>query len=342
MKKLLALPILIFVFAAARYHETAIAPAGYKVVHKFQLPGNSFWDYLAADGSTGRIFVSHGVMVQVVDVNDGSVIGTIPNTQGVHGIALAPDLNKGFISDGRDSSVTVFDLKTLKVLGKIEGTGQNPDCILYDQYTHRVFTFNGRSSTSTVIDGKTDKIIGTIVLPGRPEFAVTDNAGHIFNNVESKSEIAEINPKTMKVERTWSIAPGDGPSGLAIDPVGHRLFSVCHNKLMVISDYDAGKVVTTEPIGTGVDGAAFDPVLKRAYSSNGGDGTITVVQEKTPDSFSVIENVPTQRGARTMTVDTKNHHLYLSTAQFMPRKAGQRRPSLKPGSFTIIDVAPVK
>lgn len=340
MKKIALFTTFIFVFGASNYCRAQMNDTHYKIVHVFHLPGNSWWDYLAADPSTGRIFVSHGVMVQVVNANNGSVLATIPNTQGVHGIALAPRLNKGFISDGAEASVTVFNLKTLKTIDKITGTGKNPDCIIYDAYTQRVFTFNGRSNTSSVIDARTNKIIGTIPLPGRPEFAVTDNAGHIFDNIESKSEIAEINPKTMKVVRTWSIAPGEGPSGLSIDTKGHRLFSVCHNKRMVISDYVAGSVVTSEPIGGHVDGSAFDPVLKRAYSSNG-EGNLTVVQEKTPDSFSVLATVPTREGARTMTIDTKTHHLYLTTAQFMPRKKGQRRPGMKPGSFVLIDVAPV-
>ncbi len=343
-KSIFLLVALLLLVYSANSHAQA-SKTGYTVSKKISLPGNSWWDYLNADASSGRLFVSHGDMVQIVDVNKGTLIKTIPNTRGVHGIALANDLNKGFISDGEDSSVTVFDLKTLSVTGKIQVTGQDPDCILYDPYTQRVFTFNGRSSNSTVIDAKSEKVIGTIPLDGKPEFAVTDNAGHIYNNIENKSEIAEINPKTMKVDRVWSIAPGEGPSGLAIDRANHLLFSVCHNKLMVISNTQSGKVITTLPIGEHVDGAAFDPQLKRAFSSNG-EGTLTVVQEEGNNKFKVLGNLPTQEGARTVTIDTKNHHLYLSTARFEPApqtSAGQRRrPKMIPDSFVILDVKPVE
>lgn len=333
--------LLFFGFGASAYAQTS-----YKIINKIHLKGNSWWDYLHVDSSTGRLFVSHGTQVQVVNIHNGKQIGSIPNTPGVHGIALAPNLNKGFISDGGNATVTVFNLKTLKVESKIRVTGKDPDCILYDPFTQRVFTFNGRSDNSTVIDAKTNRVLGTIKLPGDPEFAVTDNKGHVFDNIESKSEVAEINPKSMKIIKVWSIAPGHGPSGLAIDRKHHLLFSVCHNKKMIISNINQGKVISVLPIGGHVDGVSYDPVLKRAYSSNG-VGTLTVVQEVNNHTFKVLGNFKTQRGARTNTLDTKNHHLYLPTVSFLPppkstKKHPHPRPRFKPGSFVVLNVAPVK
>jgi YVTN family beta-propeller protein len=313
----------------------------YKVVGQIHLEGDGGWDYLSVDEAAGRLYVSHSSMALVVDLKTGKQVGKIPDTNGIHGIAFATSLNKGFTSNGRDSSVTVFDLKTLAVTGKIKVTGKNPDAILYDAFSQKLFTFNGGSSSATVIDAKTNTVIGTIKLDGKPEFPATDGKGKIYVNIEDKSEISIINANTLKVEKTWSIAPGEEPSGLALDNETHRLFSVCGNKMMVISDAEAGKVVTTLPIGDGCDGAAFDPALKRAYSSNG-EGNITVVQEENANSFKVIETIVSQRGARTIAIDKTTHHLYLPTAEFGAPVEGQRRPPMKPGTFMVLDVAPVK
>jgi YVTN family beta-propeller protein len=318
----------------------------YRIVNKFKMPGTGGWDYLTVDETTGRVFVSHQTMVVVVDLKTGNVIGTINDTPGVHGIAIAPDLNKIFISNGRDSSVTVADLKTLAVTDKITGTGQNPDAIMYDQFSSKVFTFNGRSSNSTVIDAKTNKKVATIPLAGKPEFPAPDGKGRIFVNIEDKSLISVINTSTLKVEASWSIAPGEEPSGLALDNETHRLFSVCSNKLMVIVDATDGHIVTTLPIGEGCDGVKFDPGLKRAYSSNG-EGTMTVVQEVSKDSFKVLENVPTMSGARTLAVDTKTHHIYLPSAEYEAAPAAttqnsRSRRTMKPDSFTLLDIAYLK
>ena len=318
----------------------------YKIENKFMVPGEGGWDYLSVDEATGRVFLSHGTVVNVVDEKDGKLLGTITDTKGVHGIAVANDLNKAFISNGRDSSVTIVDLKTLAFITKTSVTGQNPDAILYDPFSHKVFAFNGRTSDATVIDGFTNKVVATIKLDGKPEFSVTDGKGKVYVNIEDKSEISCINSKTLKVEQTWSIAPGEEPSGLAIDNDNHRLFAVCGNKLMVVVNSESGKVITTLPIGDRVDGAAFDPGLKRAYSSNG-EGTMTVVQEISPTEFKVLENVSTQPGARTITVNKKNHKIYLTTAEFgpVPEKTTDNprpRPAIKPGTFTLIVVAPVK
>ena len=320
-------------------------PSEYKIVNRFHLEGDGGWDYLNVDEATGRIFVSHATQVQVLDERDGRLLGSIPDTKGVHGIAIAPDMNKAFISNGRDSSVTVVDLRTLALLAKVDVTGQNPDAILYDPFSHRVFVFNGRSSNATVIDAASNKVINTIKLDGKPEFSVSDGKGRIYVNIEDKSEISEINVSTLKVEKTWSIAPGEEPSGLALDNDNHRLFSVCANKLMVVLDALTGKVITTLPIGSGVDGTAFDPELMCAYSSNG-EGTLTIVKEMSPNDFRILANIPTQVGARTITVDKKTHHLFLSTAE--PEKgtasAGNTggRPAFKPGTFTVLDIAPQK
>jgi YVTN family beta-propeller protein len=318
--------------------------SGYKLVNKFHIEGDGGWDYLNVDELTGRIFVSHGTVVQVIDEKDGKLLGTIPDTKGVHGIAIANDLNKAFISNGRDSSVTIIDLKSLAFITKVPVTGQNPDAILYDPFSHKVYVYNGRTANATVIDGKTNKVTATIKLSGKPENSVTDGKGKVYVNIEDKSEISLINTTTDKVEQTWSIAPGEEASGLALDNENHLLFAVCSNKLMVVLNALTGKVITSLPIGEGSDGAAFDPALKRAYSSNG-EGTLTVIQENSPDKFTVLDNVPTLPGARTITVDRKTHHIFMSTAEYEPVNpaAGNtnRRPSVKPGTFMVLDVAPV-
>ena len=316
------------------------AQSNYKMVRQIPLEGDGGWDYLSVDEAAGRLYVSHATMALVVDLKSGTQVGKIADTKGIHGIAVVPALNKGFTSNGRDTSVTVFDLKTLLVTGRIKVTGKNPDAILYDPFSQRLFTFNGGSSSSTVIDPKENKVIGTISLDGKPEFPQSDGKGKIYVNIEDKSEISVINPTTMKVEKSWSIAPGEEPSGLALDNETHRLFSVCGNKLMVVSDAESGKVVTTLPIGDRCDGVAFDPATKRAFSSNG-DGTITVVQEVNRDSYKVIETITTPKGARTITIDKTTHHLYLPAAEY-EASTGSGRPAMKSGTFKVIDIAPTK
>jgi YVTN family beta-propeller protein len=319
---------------------------GYKIVNTFHLPGDGGWDYLSADEATGRLFISHSTVVQVVDARTGQLTGTINDTPGVHGIALAQDLNKAFISVGRAASVTIINLKTLEFIANVKVSGQNPDAIMYDQYSQKVFVFNGGSANATVIDANTNNVIATIPLEGKPEFPVSNGNGKIYVNIEDKSLITLINASTLKAEKSWSIAPGEEPSGLALDNETHRLFSVCSNKLMVVADAQDGHIVATLPIGEGCDGVKFDPVLKRVYSSNG-EGTMTVIQEVNKESFIVLENFKTMPGARTLTVDTKSHHLYLPAAEYNPAEqstANNQRPrrTIKPGSFVILDIAPVK
>jgi YVTN family beta-propeller protein len=319
-----------------------IAQSNYKIGNKIHVEGEGGWDYLNVDEINGLIFVSHATVAQVIDIKTGKLAGTIPNTEGIHGIAIANDLNKGFTSNGRDSSVTVFNLKTFEVVTKIPTTGQNPDAILYEPYSQKVFTFNGRSNNSTVIDAKENKVVATIPLDGKPEFSATDGKGKVFVNIEDKSVINVINSSTLKVEQHWPIAPGEGPSGLALDNQNHRLFSVCGNKLMVVLDAETGKVITTLPIGDRCDGVAFDPEKKRAYSSNG-EGSITVVQEVNSNTFKVLETVMTQPGAKTIAINKTTHHLYLTTAEYESApSATNRRPPVKPNSFVILDIETLK
>jgi DNA-binding beta-propeller fold protein YncE len=316
---------------------------GYKIVQQIQLEGDGFWDYLNADDATGMLYVSHGKMVHVVDMKTGKSVATITDVNGVHGIAIAPEFNKGFISNGADNNVTVFNTKDFSVIEKVDVTGKNPDAILYEPLTKTIITWNGRSSNATVIDAKTDKVIQTIDLAGKPEAAVSDGKGKVFVNIEDKSEVSMINVKTWKVEQSWSISPGEEPSGLALDNENHRLFSAT-DKLMVVLDAETGKVITTLPTGGRVDGAGFDPGLKRAYSSCG-EGELTVVQEENANSFKVLANVPIQPGARTISVSAKTHRIYLPTAEFgpTPEKTADNprpRPALKPGTFTVLVVEP--
>ncbi len=311
----------------------------YEISKKIQVPGEGFWDYVSVD-SKGHLYVSHSSVVQVVDSKSGNVLGVIDQLNGVHGIALDEKLNKGFISSGRDSMVVVFDLNTYRILDKVKVTGANPDAILFDPFSNRVFAFNGRSANVTVLDAINNKVVATIDLAGKPEFSVTDNKGKIYVNIEDKSLICCINSIDLKVENTWSISPGEEPSGLAADFENHKLFSVCGNEKMIVFDLQTEKVVAALNIGRGTDGAAFDNGLKRAYSSNG-EGTLTVVQES-GESFKVLETFPTQVGARTICIDQENHHLYLPTAEFEPLAAGERRAKMKPGTFMVLDVVPVR
>ena len=311
------------------------APTGYKILKEIKVGGDGGWDYLTMDSNARRLYVSHANVVAVVDPDAGKVVGTIPDTPGVHGIAIAAELNRGFTSNGRGNNVTIFDLKTLKTISQVM-TGENPDSIRFEPKSGRVFTFNGRSNNSTAIDAKTGMVVGTIPMGGKPEFAVADDRGHVYVNIEDKSEIVEIDAAKAAVSKRYSLMPCDGPSGLAIDVKKRRLFSVCGNRMMAISDPDSGKVLATPAIGQGTDGAAFDPSTGYAFSSNG-DGTLTVVQEN-GGKWEVVENLATQRGARTLTLDEKTHNVYLPVAEPMPAQAGQRGRGYLPDSFKVLVV----
>jgi len=320
----------------------AAGPSGYHLLKKIPLGGEGGWDYVEFDSPTRRLFISRSTKVVVLDVDSEKIVGEIPDTQGVHGIALAPDLGRGFTSNGRAGTVTIFDLATLKVLGTVNA-GQNPDAIVYDPVSKRVFTMNGRSGDSTAIDAATGTVAGTFPLGGKPEFAVADGAGHIYANLEDKSEQIEIDSRKLTVTARWPLAPCEGPSGLAIDRKHHILFAGCDNKMMAIVNAKNGKVIATPPIGAGVDSNRFDPASGFAFSSNGGDGgTLTVVHEDSPKKFSVVENVPTQQGARTMALDSlSTHEVFLVTADFGPPPAPTAdrphpRPTILPDTFVVL------
>lgn len=320
----------------------AKGPSGYHLTRKTVLGGEGGWDYLTVDSKARRVYISRGTHVMVVDADTAALIGDIPNTNGVHGIAIVSDLDKGFTSNGRDNAVSVFDLKTLKVVATVP-VGKNPDAIIYDPPSKRVFTFNGASHDTTAIDPKTNSVVGTIALGGKPEFAVADEKGHVYVNIEDKNEIVQFDPIKLTVENHWSITPGDEPSGLAMDRKHRRLFAVCGNKWMAVVNADNGKVITTLPIGAGTDAAAFDPETGFAFSSNG-EGTLTVVHEDSPDKFTVVETVPTQVRARTMALDAKTHQLYLVSAEFgtAPAPTAQQprpRPPMVPGTFTLLTLS---
>lgn len=307
MKKiLLSLCLLFLLQPEILFSQTSV----YKVSGKISIGGNGWWDYTAVDVPEHRLYVSHDTKVHVIDLKTNTVIGKISNLKGAHGIAFADEFGKGFISNGKNSSVTVFDLKTLKTIDIVHVTGKGPDAILYEPFTHRVFSFNEISDNVTAIDAETDKVIGTIILDGRPEFPVSNNKGLMFVNLGNKNQIEELSAITLKKIAEYPLAPGKEPTGLAMDVSHGVLFSGCNNKLMTILNANTGKVIATLPIGSKVDACAFDPVTNLAFSSNG-EGTLTVIKEISPSVFKVIDNIATAKGLRTMALDPTNHNVYL-------------------------------
>jgi DNA-binding beta-propeller fold protein YncE len=309
--------------------QTPAKPA-YHVIKRVAVGGEGGWDYLTVDTATHRLYVSRGSHVMVLDTDRDSIIGDIPHTPGVHGVALVPELGRGFTSNGRDASVSIFDLETLEVRGRVTVTGGNPDAILYEPTSRRVFTFNGRGENATALDPSTGAVLGTLRLGGNPEYATADGTGRVYVNIEDKSEIVAFDARTLAVQAHWPLAPCEEPTGMAIDRARQRLFVGCSNKLMAIVDAKSGRVVTTLPIGAGVDGTAYDPQTQLAFSSNG-EGTITVVREESP----------TQRGARTIALDERTHKMYTATARFgaAPPSTSDNphpRPPMIPGTFTLI------
>lgn len=315
------------------------ADPGYHVIKKLQLGGEGGWDYLTVDDAARRLYISRSTHVMVVDLETDKLIGDIPNMPGVHGIAVAPELNRGFISCGRANTAAMFDLKTLKVLGQVK-TGTKPDAILYDPASKRVFAFNGESNDVTVFDAASGKIASTIALGGAPEFSRADGNGKVYVNIEDLSEVVEIDSRKLAVTKRFSLAPSEQPTGMGFDIEHHRIFSGCGNKLMTVLDVEAGKVIATVPIGEDCDGAGFDPGMGLAFSSNE-EGTLTVVRESSPGKFEAAETVTTQRGSRTMTIDPRTHNLYVPAAQFGPPPAPTqkvphpRSPMIK-DSFVIL------
>ena len=333
MKRVFAIMIVACLCAAV----PSFAQKQYKVADRVKLGGEGGWDYLYYDKDGKRLFITRGTHVMVVDTNSLKVTGDIPDLSGIHGVALAPEFGRGFVSNGGDNTVTIFDLKTLKKLDGVK-VGERPDAILYDPFTKHVFTFNARSKDSTVVDAASGKVVGTVPLDGKPEFPATDGAGKVFVNIEDKGQIAEIDATKLTVLNTWPVGPCQEPSALALDKAHHRLFAGCGNKMMVVVDSGSGKVVTTVPIGEGVDAGRFNPNTQEVFMSCG-EGVLTVIHEDSPDKYTVTQNVPTAKGARTMAMDYESNTAYLVTAQRDPKPpAPGQRPAMVPGSFELIVV----
>jgi YVTN family beta-propeller protein len=328
MKKLL--------IAGSLLAMAAFAAEGFKVLTKIKIGGTGGWDYVAVDPNTNRVYASHATFVEVVDTTNGKVVGQIPQLHGVHGVAVAPEFGKGFITNGQSNSVTIFDLKTLAKVGEPQ-TGMNPDSVCFEPTTKHIFTFNGKSNDSTAIDPKTNEVIKSFPLGGKPEECQPDGTGKMYVNLEDSSEIVEFDAAKTTILRHASLSPCDSPSGLAIDLKDKKLFAVCDNKMMVVIDIPSLKVIATPTIGAGPDGAGYDPGLGLAFSSNGQDGTLSIVKQVS-GKWDTVDTVQTERGARTMTVDPKNHKIYLLAAEFGPLQAGQKRPPVLPDSFHVLVV----
>jgi len=289
----------------------AVGESGYRVQARWAVGGEGKWDALVVDDTHRRLYVSRATRVQVLDLDSGKLLGEIANTPGVHGVALAPELNRGFTSNGKGDSVTVFQLDTLATLAEVKISGQDPDAIVYDAPSKRIYAFNGHSNNATVIDAVTAKEVGSIALPGRPEFALSDGKGHLFVNLEDKNALAVIDVAAGTVRSNWSLAPCDGPTGIALDESNHRVFSACHNQILVVTDSESGKRIAQLPIGAHVDGAAFDPVTSLLFSSNGDSADVTVIHAESADHYAVRGSLATAKGAKTMALDPKSHKLYL-------------------------------
>lgn len=331
--------VMMFVFCSAGI----CAGKKYSVTDRIHAAGSEGWDYLSVDTAAHRLYISRGTHVIVADTAGNTVVGDIPGTDGVHGIAIADEFNAGFTSNGKANTATIFDLKTLEKKGEVK-TGENPDAILYDTFSKEVFTFNGKSKDSTVIDAASGKAIGTIALGGKPEYACSDTKGMIYVNIEDTAEVVEIDAVKAVVTRRFSIKPGEEPTGIAIDIKDGLIFSGCHNKMMMVTDIKTGKLIAGIPVGTGVDGCGFDQELHLAFCANGGDGTMTVVKVPGNGKFTVVQTVTTQKGARTMAVDDGTHKVYLPTAEFgampdaTPEAGHWKRPPVIDGTFVVLVV----
>src|ERR1700749_2561547 len=329
--------------SSAGISADAVPSQKLEVLQRWKLGGAGGWDYLSIDSSAHRLYVSRGTRVDVVDAESGKLVGSIPDTQGVHGIALAKNLNRGFTSNGRANSVTVFDLDTLKIVREVPVPGKNPDAILFEPSNNRVFTFNGASKDATVLDASTLAVIGTIPLPDKPEFAADDGHGRVFVNIESDpGRIVVIDGKSLSAKSTWPLAGCNSPTGLAIDPAHNRLFSVCDGKVMAVTDAATGKQIALVPIGEHPDAAAYDARRAAVFSSNG-EGTLTIVRQETADRYVPAASVPTQLGARTMALDPRTGKIFLATAEFgaaPPATAEQPHPRPAPiaDSFVVLVV----
>ena len=321
--------------------SAAAQDSSYFVAARLAVGGNGGWDYLSIDPNTHLLYLSRADRVTIVDTVSGKSVGEIPETAGVHGIALAPDLNRGFISCGKGNIVKVFDVKTRAVLANV-ATGDGPDAILYEPHTRRVFAFNGRGRSATVIDAKTNSVVATIALAGKPEFARADGRGAVFVNIEDTAELAMIDARSAMLKSRWPLPKCEDPSGLALDAAHRRSFSTCANQVLAVLNMDSGQLVASVPIGKGVDGGEFDPATQNVFSANG-EGNMTVVHEIDPDHYMVQQTLSTQRGARTIALDTGAHRLYLPTAELSPpppasEENAHPRPAPIPGTFVVLVV----
>ncbi|MEP6737076.1 MAG: YncE family protein [Chryseolinea sp.] len=341
MKKILPFMLALGCAAILAPHALLAQPAQYELVKKTVVGGEGGWDYLSVDTENRRLYVSHSTQVEVFNVDTHEKIGVIKDLKGVHGVLAVPQTGRGITTNGRSNTATIFDLKTLKPIIDLP-TGKNPDALLYDNFSKRVFIFNHSDVTATAIDIANGKVVGTITLGGTGlEAGASDEHGTIFVNLEDDSEIVSFDANTLAVKNRWKLKPGEEPTGLAIDIQTKRLFTVCHNKMMLILDSETGNIIANVPIGEGVDGVVFDPKLKMAFSSNG-EGTVTVVQEISATEFKTMETIKTEPGARTLTLDPKTHHIFLSTAKYgeRPKATAENpnpRPSVMPGTFMILE-----
>ena len=312
---------------------TALGKDAYHFVTEIPIGGEGGWDILTIDSNASRLYLAHGTKIVVVDLKKNSIAGEIADAPGVHAFVAVPEVQRGFSSNGKESKSSVVDLTTLKTTSKID-TGPNPDAIVYEPRHGEVYVFNHTGNSVTIINAKAATVSATIPLEGNPEFAALDEAaGRVYCNIEDKSEVAVIDVDKYEVVAHWSLAPGEGPSGIALDARHHRLFSGCHNKMMVMLNTDTGKVLNTVPIGAGVDGSAFDDTTKLVFASCG-DGTMTIAREEAPDKLTILQSLKTERGARTMAIDPKTHRLYLPSAQFQPPPSSS--PGVSPGRPTVV------
>src|SRR6202163_1273903 len=313
----------------------AQSPSAYRITHTYTLGGDGGWDYIVPDPPNHRLFIGRQNRVMVVDEDSGTLLGEITGIQGAHGTAIADATGHGFATSGNDQSVVMFDLKTFKVLGRVHAA-EDADAILYDSVSNRVFTLNGDAHSSTVIDPRAGTLITNIPLGGKPEYGAAAGDGKVYANLTDTSEVVEIDAKTAAVARRWPTAPCKQPVAMAIDTAHHRLFSGCRSGVMAVSDYQAGKVVATLPIGTGVDGAGYDAASANAFASSA-DGTLTVIHQDTPDQYHVLESVQTPQGSRNMGLDPTNHRIFVVSAKFGPAPAtGGGRPPVLPGTFALM------
>ncbi len=328
------LPLFLFILGTG---SLSAQNSPYHISNTFHIASGGGWDYIAVGPGNNRLYVSHGTQVNILDETTGDSAGVILNTPGIHGIAFVPSLGKGYTSNGRTNNITVFDIKTNQLLGQLP-TGQNPDAIMYDNYSKKIITCNGKSNDLSIIDPFTGKTVATIAVGGKPETAVSDEAGKIYVNIEDRNEVVVVNTTTFTAEKHWSLAPAEGPTGLAIDLKTKRLFTGC-DKLLLVIDFTNGNIIDKLPIGDGCDGVAFDRELGNIFASCG-EGKLTIIHEDNADKFTVTANLPTKKSARTLILNEFSHTIYLPAADFGAAVPGERRAPMVPGSFQVLVVKP--